>query len=90
MLLLITIIDWLFSIYYMMIFIYILLSWLPHVQTSSVGRLLARLVEPYLAVFRRFIPLIGVMDLSPIVALFALHFIKVGFVTVLSRVFTLF
>ncbi|SEN08883.1 YggT family protein [Lihuaxuella thermophila] len=79
----ITVIDWAFNIYYIMIFIYILLSWLPNVQASPVGVLLGRLVEPYLSVFRRFIPPIGVLDLSPIAALFALHFVKVGVVTVI-------
>jgi YggT family protein/cell division inhibitor SepF len=49
--------------------------------------LLAKLVEPYLGVFRRFIPPIGgVIDLSPIVALFALRFIVSGLETVLNYI----
>lgn len=79
-----TVIDWAFNIYYIMIFIYILLSWLPNVQESPVGVLLGRLVEPYLSVFRRFIPPIGVLDLSPIAALFALHFVQIGVETIIS------
>lgn len=78
-----SIINWAFNIYYIMIFIYILLSWLPNVQDSPVGVFLGRLVEPYLSVFRRFIPPIGVLDLSPIVALFALHFVEAGVFAIL-------
>lgn len=67
-----------------MIIGYILLSWVPSARDSAIGRLLAKLVEPYLSVFRRFIPPIGgVIDLSPIVALFALRFIVSGLETVL-------
>ena len=31
--------------------------------------------EPYLAVFRRFIPALGPLDLSPIIAIFVLYFV---------------
>jgi uncharacterized protein YggT (Ycf19 family) len=31
--------------------------------------------EPYLRIFRRFIPMVGPLDLSPIVALFALQIV---------------
>jgi YggT family protein len=87
MLLLILILDWIFNIYYMLIFAYVILSWLPHVQSSPLGVLLARLVEPYLSVFRRFIPPIGVIDISPIVAFFALHLIKNGIFAILEWIF---
>lgn len=64
----------LYQIYTYMLIIYILLSWLPSARESSFGRLLGKLVEPYLAPFRRFIPPIGgVLDISPIVALFVLN-----------------
>lgn len=64
----------LFQIYTYMIIIYILLSWLPSARESSFGQILARLVEPYLAPFRRFIPpIMGAIDISPIVALFVLR-----------------
>ena len=71
---LLTILYYLYQIYTYMLIIYILLSWLPSARESSFGQLLARLVEPYLAPFRRFIPPIGgVLDISPIVALFVLR-----------------
>lgn len=77
--------EYLYNIYQYMIIGYILLSWVPSARDSAIGRLLAKLVEPYLGVFRRFIPPIGgVIDLSPIVALFALRFIVSGLETVLG------
>jgi len=82
-----TYIEYLYNIYQYMIIGYILLSWVPSARDSAIGRLLAKLVEPYLGVFRRFIPPIGgVIDLSPIVALFALRFIVSGLETVLNYI----
>ena len=63
--------------YTRVIFVYVLMSWLP---TSSgligdIYRVLGRLCDPYLDLFRRFIPPIGGMvDISPIVALLVLQF----------------
>jgi YggT family protein len=71
-------IDLLSQIYYCMIIAYILLSWFPNARESFIGQLLAKLVEPYLAPFRRFIPSFGMIDLSPVVALIALSFVKTG------------
>jgi YggT family protein len=73
------------DIYSYMIIIYVLMSWLPSVRESFVGDFLGRLVEPYLRPFRRFIPPIGgMLDISPIVAFFALKFVAYGLVTVLD------
>ncbi len=73
------------SIYSFLIIGYVLLSWLPNARDSFIGEMLGKLVEPYLGIFRRFIPPIGgVIDLSPIVALFALRFIAAGLVAVIG------
>ncbi|QHT60366.1 YggT family protein [Paenibacillus lycopersici] len=73
------------SIYQYMIIAYVLLSWLPGLRDSFIGELLGKLVEPYLAPFRRFIPAIGgVIDISPIVALFALRFVARGLVAIVE------
>ncbi len=76
-----------YRIYMYMIIIYILLSWLPSARESSFGQLLGRLVEPYLAPFRRFIPPIGgVLDISPIVALFVLQLAFSGLIYLLQTI----
>ncbi|WP_073153164.1 YggT family protein [Seinonella peptonophila] len=80
------ILSWAFNIYSILIFIYILMSWIPQLQESSVGRVLAMIVEPYLSVFRRIIPPIGMIDLSPIVAILALRFIYLGLVYLIGLI----
>nr|MBC9199836.1 YggT family protein [Paenibacillus sp. PL91] len=73
------------SIYSFMIIGYVLLSWLPNARDSFIGVFLGKLVEPYLGIFRRFIPPIGgMLDLSPIIALFALRFIAAGLMGVIK------
>jgi YggT family protein len=64
------------SFYGFLIIAYVLMSWLP-MNNSSVQDLygvLSSLVEPYLGLFRRFIPPLGGMDWSPIVAILVLQF----------------
>lgn len=72
-------IETLADIYFYMILIYVLMSWLPNVRESFIGEMLGKLVEPYLRPFRRLIPPIGgILDISPIVALIALRFVALG------------
>lgn len=73
-----TLINFAFSIYYILIIVYVLLSWLPQLRHSAIGIVLGKIVEPYLSVFRRFIPPLGVIDISPMVALLALYFMQRG------------
>lgn len=78
------IIMMLFNIYFWMIFIYVLMSWLPNARDSFIGELLAKLVEPYLSPFRRFIPpLFGMLDISPFIALLVLQFAQRGLLSIL-------
>jgi YggT family protein len=81
-----TIIDFAFTVYQYMVIAYVLMSWVPQMRETAIGQLLERLVEPYLAPFRRFIPTLGFIDISPIVALFALYFAQIGLVTLLRMV----
>ncbi|MFC5467179.1 YggT family protein [Cohnella suwonensis] len=74
----------LYNIYRTLLIIYVLMSWLPSVKESYIGELLGKLVEPYLKPFRRIIPPIGgVLDISPIIAFFALQFVAQGLIAVL-------
>ncbi|KOO40723.1 YggT family protein [Priestia koreensis] len=69
----------LLEIYSWALIIYILMSWVPSIQESVFGRFLGAICEPYLAPFRRIIPPIGgMLDISPIVAIFLLNFAKAG------------
>ncbi len=76
------------DIYFYMILVYVLMSWVPSVRESFVGEFLGKLVEPYLQPFRRIIPPIGgFLDVSPIVAAFALRFIAYGLIAVIGFLF---
>lgn len=78
----------LYSIYLFMILAYVLMSWVPNARSSYIGVLLGRFVEPYVGFFRRFIPPIGgMLDISPIVAIFLLQFIFRGIDVVLMALF---
>jgi len=61
------------SVYILLIFVYVLTSWirLPY-SLSPVQRFLYDVCEPYLRLFRRVLPPLGPLDLSPIVAVLAL------------------
>lgn len=74
---LITGVKYLFSAYTFLLFLRILGSWIPALQNTKFMHFVAFYTDPYLNFFRRFIPPIGgVMDISPIVAFFALYIIK--------------
>ncbi|MFC7363710.1 MULTISPECIES: YggT family protein [Bhargavaea] len=66
------------QIYSILLVIYVLMSWVPSTRETSIGRLLAKICEPYLDIFRKIIPPIGMIDISPIVALIALNLIVKG------------
>lgn len=63
------------GIYVLLIFVYVLSSWvrIPYSRTfSAVQQFLDEVVSPYLRVFRGRIPTLGPIDLSPIVAVVVL------------------
>ena len=74
----------LFQVYIILIFVYILLNLLfsfgvrlPYSRWSdAVLHFLRDVCEPYLRIFRRFIPPIGMLDLSPMIAIILLYFVR--------------
>lgn len=72
----------LLQIYSWAIIIYILMSWIPNARESGVGQMLSRICEPYLEPFRKIIPPLGMIDISPIVAIIALHLAQSGVIAV--------
>jgi YggT family protein len=78
-------VDWVFYVYILIIFIYVLVNLLlstgvrpPYSRfTDAVLTFLKDTAEPYLRLFRRFIPPIGMFDLSPMVAIIVLYFLRV-------------
>lgn len=73
----------LFEVYIILIFVYILLNLmfslglrLPYARWSDVVLTFLRDVcEPYLRIFRRFIPTVGMFDFSPMIAIIVLYIV---------------
>ena len=73
-------VDALFLVYVVLIFVRILMSWIPRIPRSATLRpvldFITETTDPYLNLFRRFIPPIGSgsmsMDVSPIIAIIVL------------------
>jgi len=78
-------VGWVFQVYIIIIFVYIALNWLfaagvhpPYSRWSdAVLTFLRDTTEPYLRIFRRLIPSIGMFDFSPIIAILVLVFLRV-------------
>ncbi len=71
-------IETFFNIYLFMIFIKIVSSWIPELAQTRFMHFISFFVDPYLNIFRSVIPPLGMIDISPIVAIFALQFIENG------------
>ena len=72
--------TWILWLYSLLIVIDAIMSWLPILSNSVVGKFLDKIVNPYLNLFQRgpFAKLAystGI-DVSPIIALFILYFIQ--------------
>ena len=66
------------NIYQMILFFYVLSSWFPGVRSSKLGTFIGSLVEPYLLIFRKVIPPLGMIDFSPFIAFWVLNLATVG------------
>lgn len=69
-------IDVVFTVFFIMLFARILGSWIPEFQRSKAMQFISFYTDPYLNFFRRFIPPLGMLDISPIVAFLALELMR--------------
>jgi YggT family protein len=76
-----------FDVYILLIFAYVLSSWIrvPY-SLHRVQRFLDDVCEPYIRIFRRVLPSVGPLDLSPIVAIIVLVLIQRLLVELIGRV----
>ncbi len=71
------VIHWIFLIYTLFLLVRIIGSWFPAFAQHKMMRFVAFYTDPYLNLFRRFIPPIGgVLDLSPLLGFFALQIME--------------
>jgi YggT family protein len=82
----------LFLVYILLIFVYILLNMMfslglrpPYTRyTDAVMSFLRDVCEPYLKIFRRFIPPIGMFDLTPMIAIIVLWIVQMVVVNLIQ------
>src|SRR3989337_132831 len=74
------------NIYMWVIIVRALISWVNPDPYNPVVRFLYQATEPVLYRIRRVIPFLGGLDVSPIVAIFAIYFIKSFFVRTILEV----
>jgi YggT family protein len=75
-------------VYVILIFIYVLMGWvrLPYSPwVNRIQRFLYDICEPYLRLFRRILPALGPLDLSPIVGVFFLYLLRFVLVSILNK-----
>lgn len=70
------IVDLLFYVYMILIFVRIVGSWLPELQNLRIMQFVCFYTDPYLNLFRRIIPPLGMIDFSPVIAILCLGFIE--------------
>ena len=76
------------SVYVLIIFAYIIMSWvkLPYSPwLNRIQRFLYDVCDPYLRIFRRLLPSFGAFDFSPIVAVLSLFLIDRVINSILDR-----
>jgi uncharacterized protein YggT (Ycf19 family) len=76
-----------FNVYILLILAYVITSWirLPY-SLHRVQRFLDDTCEPYIRIFRRFLPLLGPVDLSPMAAVISLVILERLANTLIGRV----
>lgn len=65
-----------FRVYLILLFIRIFGSWFPNYQRHPLMLFVNFYTDPYLNIFRKVIPPIGMLDISPIVAIYCLGYIE--------------
>lgn len=70
------------GIYRLLLIVYFLMSWLPGAYESKLGQILVRICEPYVSIFRQFIPPIGMISLAGLAAYITLYLVESGIIAV--------
>jgi len=81
-------VDVFIGVYILLIFAFILMSWIrvPYsLWLNRIQRFLYDVVDPYLRLFRRFVPPVGPLDLSPVLAIVVLIVLQQVIHTILNR-----
>lgn len=71
-------VHYFFLTYTIMLFVRIIGSWFPEFNRSRFMEFISFYTDPYLNLFRRIIPPLGMLDISPIAAFFVLKILEIG------------
>ncbi len=74
-------VNGLFNMFYVLIILRIFMTWIPSIDWEQQPAKFIRIVtDSYLEVFRRFVPPLGGLDFSPIIAIIVLQILQ-GLIT---------
>ena len=79
-----SLVDRLFLLYELLILARIIMSWIRVNYYNPWVKLIGRLTDPYLNIFRSFVLPLGAVDFSPILALFVLMMLRRVVLTLLA------
>lgn len=71
-----TTIDIFFNLVLLLLLVRIILSWLPQFRYHQIAQIVFGITEPILSPFQRIIPPMGMIDISPMVAIIALSILQ--------------
>ncbi len=72
----VSIVNSLLYFYSLLILVYVIMSWFrPTGFLWEVFQVIGSVVEPYIGLFRRFMPNTGMIDFSPLVAILVLQYL---------------
>lgn len=78
-----------FNVVSLLILARIIMSWLPQLRYNQIGEFVFGITEPILSPFQRIIPPIGMIDISPMVAIIALYVLQTILLTIIGTAFNL-
>ncbi len=82
---LVTFVGVLFQVLTFAVFARVLLSWFPMRPDNPIVVILTEITDPILKPLRRIVPPLGMLDITPIVALFLLQIVGQMLVSALAR-----
>lgn len=81
------IIDNVFYFFYLIIILRIFLTWIPSIDWNQQPvKTVREMTDMYLDIFRRFIPPVGGLDFSPIIALIVLQILQVIITNLVAQI----
>lgn len=83
-------VEALLTILYWLVIVRALISWVDPDPFNPIVQFLYRTTDPILAPIKKFLPTLGPIDLSPIIAFFVLYFLKLFLVSGLVGLATRF